>query len=73
MPRNRYTPNIRTAERLQVALQIAELAWIARTLNYTDADVLQVPYIDEEKERHRNRRRNMRRDKVKRAQVRSSK
>jgi hypothetical protein len=72
MPRNRYTPIIRTAERLQLAQQIAQLAWIVRTLGYTEMDVLQVPYIDEEKERHRNRRRNMRLDKAKRARARSS-
>ncbi|MBV7699923.1 hypothetical protein [Streptomyces sp. TRM70350] len=72
MPRNRYTPTIRSVERLQIALQIAQLARIARSLGYSEVDVLQVPYIDEEKERHRKRRRNMRRDKAKRVSALSS-
>ena len=66
MPRNHYTSVIRTSERIQIAVQIKELARIARSLGYNKTDVLQTPSIDGEKERHRIRRRNMRRDKAKR-------
>jgi hypothetical protein len=61
MPRNRYTPRIRKAERAQITQKEEETAKLAKSLGRKDADISSVQVAGDGKERRRIRREQKRR------------
>ncbi|MGW1715589.1 hypothetical protein [Streptomyces sp. NPDC002156] len=56
MPRNSYTPRIRTAERAQIAHRTEEMTRLEKSLSRKDADISLVQPAGDGKERRRMRR-----------------